>query len=40
MIPLKDAGLITDPAVCEPRAVGNTLDATPTADPLLEPPGV
>ena len=38
--PLKEAGLITDPAVCEPKAAGKNWAATPTADPLLEPPGV
>ena len=38
--PLYDAGLSTEPPVWEPRAAGNTPAATPTAEPLLEPPGV
>ena len=38
--PLYEAGLTTEPAVCVPRATGKIPAATPTAEPLLEPPGV
>ena len=34
------AGRSTDPAVWEPSAMGNMRAAVPTADPLLDPPGV
>ena len=38
--PLYAAGRRTDPAVWEPRAIGNIRAAVPAADPLLDPPGV
>ena len=38
--PLYAAGRSTDPPVCEPRAAGNILALTPTAEPELDPPGV
>ena len=39
-IPLYAAGLKTEPAVCDPKAIGKNPAATPAAEPLLDPPGV
>lgn len=38
--PQNEAGLVSDPAVCDPRARGTTPAATAAAEPLEEPPGV
>ena len=38
--PLYEAGRSTEPTVWEPMAAGHMRDATATAEPLLEPPGV
>ena len=38
--PLYEAGRKTEPTVWEPRAAGHIREATDTADPLLDPPGV
>ena len=40
MTPLKDAGLKTDPPVCEPMESGIILSLTAAAEPEDEPPGV
>ncbi len=40
MVPQKEAGRITDPAVWLPRASGTIPSATAAAEPLDEPPGV
>ena len=37
--PLYAAGRRTEPAVWEPRAIGNIRAAVPAAEPLLDPPG-
>ena len=39
-IPLYEEGRTIEPPVCDPSAAGNIPTAAPTADPLLEPPGV
>ena len=38
--PQKEAGRISDPAVCVPKAIGTMPSATAAAEPLDEPPGV
>src|SRR3954453_2791641 len=38
--PQYEPGLITEPAVCEPVAIGTMPDATAAAEPEDEPPGV
>ncbi len=38
--PQNDAGLVSDPAVCEPSAARHIPVATAAAEPLEEPPGV
>ena len=40
MTPQYAAGLITEPVVCVPIAIGTMPLATAAADPLEEPPGV
>ena len=39
-IPVKDAGILTDPPVSVPIANGTKPDATATAEPLLDHPGI
>jgi hypothetical protein len=39
-MPLKAAGRITDPSVCEPSASGTMPAATAAAEPEDDPPGV
>ena len=39
-MPVKDAGILTDPPVSVPIANGTKPDATATAEPLLDPPGI
>ena len=39
-MPVKDAGILTDHPVSVPIANGTKPDATATAEPLLDPPGI
>ena len=39
-IPLSDAGILTDPPVSVPIANAAKPEATATAEPLLDPPGI
>ena len=39
-MPQYDAGRISEPAVCVPKASGTMKSATAAAEPLEEPPGV
>ena len=39
-IPLSEAGILTEPPVSVPIAKAAKPDATATAEPLLDPPGI